>query len=154
MRHAEHHFLHAFFTGHLNDVVEQRNQTLAALQRESFLPDEARVQIFFQRFGCRQTLEQKLFFFGVERRLRLDAFELPLHPALLLGGADVHILDTNEAAIGFLHRRHNVFQLRLVVAAVDATLPGTDAKLRLKIGVGQIVVTQFQLRHRHALAAL
>ena len=50
VRHADHHFLHALAAGTLNQVIQQRNQAVAALQRKAFLPDIAGVQVFFQGF--------------------------------------------------------------------------------------------------------
>ena len=45
VRHADHHFFHAVFTGILNQVIQAGNGTLAAFYRKAFLADIFGVQI-------------------------------------------------------------------------------------------------------------
>src|SRR4029079_2879086 len=74
MRHADHDFLHAVLARALNEIVEHRDQRLAALEREALLTDEPRVQITLDTFGAREAVQ--------DRRL-LRARELPVHAARL-----------------------------------------------------------------------
>ncbi len=62
VRHADHGFLHALLTGALQQMIEQRNQCLAAFQRKALLSDIFGVQIAFQRFrgGNRSRMRRRI----------------------------------------------------------------------------------------------
>ena len=66
VRHADNGFLHALAAGTLQQVVEQRNQRFAALQREAFLSDIFGMQVALQRLrGCQLLQDMALLFDGI-----------------------------------------------------------------------------------------
>ena len=58
VRHAEHHVVHAVGAAAVDELVKQRNQTVAAFEREAFLADIFRVQIALETFGLREQLQR------------------------------------------------------------------------------------------------
>ena len=55
MRHADHELLHAALAGPLDQIVENRNQRLAAFEREALLAHVARIQVALDALGARQA---------------------------------------------------------------------------------------------------
>ena len=58
VRHTDDDFLHAGFTGVIDKLVHRNDKAVAALERESLLPDIFRVQETLEAFGLSQLLEQ------------------------------------------------------------------------------------------------
>src|SRR5213592_2795439 len=76
VRHADHHLLHAVAAGALDQLVDRRDQALAALQREALLADVAGMQVALELLRLGELLQQALFLLGREVRRgahRLDA---------------------------------------------------------------------------------
>jgi hypothetical protein len=80
VRHADDELLHAGLSGALDQVVQRRNQRLAAFERETLLTDEARVQLPLDAFGARQAVEDRGLLFARERPLHAARFELFAQP--------------------------------------------------------------------------
>ena len=81
----------------LDELVEQRDQAVAAFEREALLADVLRVQIALEAVGLRQLLEDVLLLLGAEAELAAGALELLVHPAPLFGVGDVHELGADRA---------------------------------------------------------
>ena len=57
MRHADYELLHTGGACALQQVIEQRDEAVAAFERKARLADVLGMQIAFERFGCGQPLE-------------------------------------------------------------------------------------------------
>ena len=64
MRHADDAFFDALCAALLDQIVEQRDQRVAAFEREALLADVLGVQVALEAFGRRQLPEDVLLFFG------------------------------------------------------------------------------------------
>src|SRR5450830_1361569 len=89
MRHTDHGFLHALRTTPLQQMIEQRDQRLAAFQRETFLPDELGVQIALQRFRSGDALQNAATRRPVISGLSAHTLQAILYPAFLRHIADI-----------------------------------------------------------------
>ena len=141
MSHADDDFLGAIGARTLDNFIEQRNQTLATFQTEALGTGVLGTQVFFQTFGCGQTLEQMTLYFGRELRATTNAFQALLEPAALLGIDDMGEFSTDGVTIGMLQCLMNFAQARLCLADVQAT----SAESGIQIGVGQTVVVDRQI---------
>ena len=120
--------------------VEQRNQAVAAFQREALLADVARVQILLQGFRRGQALQDVALLIRRIAGRGAHALEARLDPALLRNVADVHVLDADRAAIGFAHRAQDLAQRHLLRAHQRA-----GVEHRVHVGFGQAVESGLQL---------
>src|SRR6185436_21040059 len=66
MRHADHDLLHAARSAALDQLVDRRDQALAAFERKALLPDVLRVQVALEVLGVRDLLEQPLLLLRAE----------------------------------------------------------------------------------------
>ncbi len=73
MRHADDGLFHALLARALQQMMQQRDQRLAAFQREAFLPDVFGVQITLQPFCRRQAFEDAFLRLGADSSLRRPA---------------------------------------------------------------------------------
>ena len=107
MGHAEHGFLQAHFTAALDDLLQRRDERLAAFEAEALGADIFAVQEMLEHLGFRQPLQNgaaaALGEFGPVQR-PLDTL---LDPRLLVGVLDVHELDADARAIDVMHGRHD-----------------------------------------------
>ncbi len=69
MRHADDALFDSMFAALLHQFIEQGNQAVAALERESFLPHVLGVQVALQTFGGGQLPQDVLLFLGAEAAL-------------------------------------------------------------------------------------
>ena len=104
VRHADHHLAHALVGGALHQLVENDHRRLAALQREAFLPDEARVQEVLEALGLQQPHQHALLQLARKRPEVGQRLHPLLQPALFLGMLDVHILAAQPPAVGLAQR--------------------------------------------------
>ena len=148
MGHADHHILDAVAAAAADQRVHQRNQRIAAFQREALLADVLGVQVAFEAFGGGQPLEDAQLGRSVEAEAAGGAFEPLLHPAPLGGVGDVHELGADAAAVGGLEPVQQVAKLEFVGPEI-----GGDAELAIQVGRAQAVEFQAQvrglLRRRH-----
>ena len=105
--HADNDFLGAVVARTLDQLVQQRNQALAAFQAETLGARVFGAQVFFQTFGSRDALKQMAFDFSRIRWAAAHAFEALFKPVALLGIDDVRELCANGAAICLLQRFEN-----------------------------------------------
>ena len=102
MRHADHDLLDARRTASLYHVVEQRNQGVAAFEREPLLPDIARVQVTLEALGCRELPEQVQALLARETMVQPPFLEAVLEPQPLFGRRDVRELGADAAGVDLL----------------------------------------------------
>jgi hypothetical protein len=150
VRHADDDLVDTTGTGNADQFVHRDDRRLAALEREALLADVAGMQVAFERLGRSQPLEHPLALVGRVVRLRVDAFEAILNPALFRHRADVHVLDADRAAIGRLQRIVDLAE----GGVVGSTLERTGVEDGVQIGVGEAVIGRIELRHLRTRGAL
>ena len=69
MRHADDHFLDAGDAGVLDEVVQQRDEGIAALEREALLADVLGVQVALEPLGRGELPEDVALLLGAEALL-------------------------------------------------------------------------------------
>ena len=99
--HAEHDLADAQLVGRVLDHrVEQRDQRLRPLERETLLPQELGVEEALEELGRRELLEDPpALVVAHDRRVLVHLHPL-LEPGLATGILDVRELDTDRAAVG------------------------------------------------------
>ncbi|OWK18647.1 hypothetical protein AJ88_00180 [Mesorhizobium amorphae CCBAU 01583] len=100
MRHAEHDFLEAELAAALEDLLQRRDQRLAAVETETLGTLVLDVDELLEAFGFDQLLQDRLLAGSGEGDLLVGAFDARLDPGLLLGVGNVHELDAERRAIG------------------------------------------------------
>src|SRR5450756_1089194 len=110
MRHTDHGFLHTLCTGTLQQMFEQRDRSLAAFQRETFLSDELGVQIALKRLGGSEELENAATLSSVITGQSAHAFKAILYPAFLRHIADVHVFRAYAAAVSLAQQLEDLAQ--------------------------------------------
>ena len=110
VRHADHGFLHAQATGALKQMIEQRNQRLAAFQREAFLSHVFGVQVTLQRLGGSQSFKDAEAHRSIVSACTAHPFQPYLQPALLRHIADVHVFRTDAATISLAQQLQDFAQ--------------------------------------------
>jgi hypothetical protein len=141
MGHAHDDLLDAVARAILDDLVEERDDGLAALEREALLADVAGVEEFLEELALEQVGQHALFL-GVGKAVlaqdaRLEAIAQPAADGEIL---DVHVLDAGAAAVGFLHQRDDVAE------GLDRGLAADDEfELEVEIGVGELHVVEREL---------
>ena len=124
-------------------MIEQRDQRLAAFQRETFLPDILGVQIALQRL-CRGQPFEDAASLRVHRITgsSAHAFQTVLYPAFLRHVADVHVFRADAAAIGLAQQLQYLAQ-----GHARATHQRTGLERGVHIGFAQTVMGRIELRH-------
>ena len=108
MRHAEHDFLDAQLAAAFENLFQPRHQAFAAVEPEALGARELLVEVLLEAFGLDQAAEDgKLAAIGEVGLVadRLDAF---LDPCLLVRILNVHELDADGVAVGFLQDRDDL----------------------------------------------
>ena len=113
MRHADNHLLHAGSPTLLQKVIEHRDQSVTAFQRETRLPHVLGVEVFLERLGSSEPLEEVLLVRRVVCGPAARGLQLFRHPPLLRDVGHIHVFDADRAAIGFLQRAEYLAQRRL-----------------------------------------
>ena len=108
MRHAEHDLLHAEIAAALDDLLQRRDQRLAAVEAEALGAGELGVAEFLEALGLDQLVEDRALALAREGDLLVGAFDALLDPALLLRVRDVHELDAERLAVGALQDRDDL----------------------------------------------
>src|SRR5947208_6466368 len=100
MRHAHRDSLDAQFAGALNQLIEQRNDRLAAFDRKSFLTEELSIQEFLELLRRNQLPQNPFLDFEVDRfginKLAADLFA---QPKLFFLALNVTIFGADLAAV-------------------------------------------------------
>ena len=106
MRHADGDLVDAGARRVCQDVVEQRDQGLAALEGEALLAHELRLEELLEGLGANESAQDVTLCVGGGGLVRaLDAL---LNPRALLGVLDVHVLDADRACVGIVQAREDV----------------------------------------------
>ena len=139
--HADHDVLDPVAAGALDHHVQQRDQAVAAFQREALLADVLGVQVALEALGGGQALEDALLVVGAATVVAGGLLQAFVHPAALFGVGDVHELCADAAGIGRLQQVEQFAQLH-PLAATDAT----GAELAAGVALGQAMEAQRQVR--------
>ena len=99
MRHADDDFLDAGRAARLDQVVEQRDQRVAAFEREALLADVVGVQVALESLGRGQLPQDVALLLRAEALLHAPDLELVLQPQALLGVGHVRELGADRAAV-------------------------------------------------------
>ena len=142
MRHADHELLHALLARSLNEIVEHRNQRLAALEREPLLADEARVQVALDTLGARETVQDRRLLGRAERPVHAGRFELLAQPEPLAGARDVRELGRELAAVDLLQQREDVLELHSLFSCA-----GQAARVELAREIGLVEPEEVEGEH-------
>ena len=102
MGHAEHDLLHAEIAAALDDLLERRDERLAAVEAEALGAGIFQVQELLEAFGLDQLVEDGALALAGEGDLLVGPFDALLDPRLLGRIGDVHELDAERLAIGAL----------------------------------------------------
>lgn len=139
MGHADDDLVEAGLGGGVDDRVEQRDDGLAALQREPLLADVLGLQEGLERLGGVQPAQdaQLLLALGL---LGARALHAVLEPLALLRVLDVHELDAGGAAVRLAQHTEDVAELhqRLVGETADREVP-------LQVPQGEAVLGDVQV---------
>src|SRR5690606_7766646 len=131
----------------LDDLVDHRNQALAAFQAEALGARVLGAQVLFQTFGGSQALQQVGLGFRRIGRATTHALEALGEPLALLGVGDVVEFGADGAAIGLLQRLHDLAQSRHILADVQLASLERGVQIRL----GQSVVLDGEVGRNLAL---
>ena len=123
--HADDDLVEAALGRRLQDLVEQRDDALAALEREPLLTDVLGLQEGLERLG-RVEPDQDVALL-LRRGLGVAPLDPLLDPAPLLGILDVHVLDADAAAVRVAQHAEDVAQLHPLLAG-EARRPGTSGR--------------------------
>src|SRR5690606_27492089 len=116
--HADRDLVEASLGGALQDLVEQRDGRLAALEAEALLADVLRLQEGLEGLRLVELAEDAELL--VVRGLHIRLLEALLEPGALLRILDVHVLDTDRAAAGVAQHPEDVAQQHRALAAEAA----------------------------------
>ena len=132
--HTEHSAVHAIVGRQAQDLVDHRNHRLRTFEPEPFRADVLGGQELLKSLGRIQALENTELL--IERGCERDAFHFGLNPLLFSGGLDVHIFDSDGAAICISQHAQKFVELHLG-ATSDAAgqefsleIPDSDAVSR------------------------
>ena len=146
MRHADDDFLDAGGSAALHDVVEQRDQCVAALEREPLLADVLRVQIALEPL-CGRELPQEVQALVVgEAVMEPAVLETVLKPQALFARRNVRELRADAPGIDVPELLQDLRQLHLLV---DAARAAAGVEIEIHVGFGQADVGGIEhARHR------
>ena len=111
MGHPDHDFLYAPFPDRADQVVQDRNQRLATLQREPFLADKLCVEVALQSFRAVQAGVNPAAFLSAKVAGGSILFEPLAQPEPLPGTGDMGELHGNPPAIDAFQHVENIPEL-------------------------------------------
>ena len=100
VRHPDHDLVHPLLGRVVQDPVEERDQRLAALQREALVADVLGVQEALEALGLHELLQHAALAGRVQGRVVAGGLHAILEPVLALRVGDVHVLDADGPAVG------------------------------------------------------
>jgi hypothetical protein len=140
MGHADHHVVHAaggrLFDGH----VEERDQALAAFEREALRPQELSMDEGLEDLGVGQLAQDAPLLIGRQPAAVLGLLHAELQPLPDRLVVDVHELDADRPAVRVAQLVHDRAQRERVGAGGGGQREG-----QIKIGLGEAVEVQLQL---------
>jgi hypothetical protein len=145
MRHADHDLLDAALAALLDQIVEQRDERVAAFEREALLRRKLRREITLEPFRRSQVTQQRAALFSREAMLDAAFLEAVLQPQPLLGIRHVRELCADRAAVDVAQLRHDVAQLH---ALRDRLGAAAGVELGVEVGLAQTEMPELEhLRH-------
>src|SRR5690242_16647801 len=108
MGHADDRLLDTRRTGALDEIIEQRDEGIATLEREALLPHVFRVEVALQPLSARQLPENAALLIGAELPAQPAGLELVLQPQALLRVRNVSELGADGAGIDEFELRQDV----------------------------------------------
>ena len=147
VRHADDDLVHLVLGRLVEHGVQQRDDGLAAFEREPLLPDVLGLQERLERLGRVELGEDVLLLVGV--RLLVRHLDPLLQPGALLGLGDVHVLGADRAAVRVTQHAQHLAQLHPLLARepADGELPvevpqGEAVGEHVEVGVAALAVVQ------------
>ena len=137
MRHTDNHFFHTVFADVLHQIVQGQNRALAAFHAEAFLADVFVLQVAFQRFGGSELFQDEAFFVGTVFGRGGDAFKIVPHPMAFGAVGNVHVFDTDRAAIGLFQLGQDFRQSQFFV--LSAEIAFAHIEFNRHVGIGKAV---------------
>ena len=146
MRHADDDLLDAALAALLDQIVEQRDQRVAAFEREALLRRILRREIALEPFGRGQVTQERLALLAREAMLDAAVLEAILQPQALGRIRHVRELGADRAAVDVAQLRDDVAQLH---ALRDRLGAAAGVELGVEIRVAQAEVLELEhLGHR------
>ena len=137
VRHTDDNFFHSVFTGVLYQIVQSQDGAFAAFHAEAFLADVFVLQVALQRFRRSKLLQDVQFFIDIEFRCGGCFFKILTYPAAFCTVGDVHVFDTDSAAVGLFQLAENFGQGQFFISATEVT--ATDIEFNRHIRIGKAV---------------
>ncbi len=146
MGHADHDVLDAVHATRLDHVLEQRDQAVAALERETLLRRVARGEVALEALAHRQVPEDVLLLLHGEVLARPPDLEAVLQPQPLVGVRDVRELGADGAAVDVPQLGDQVAQPE---ARLDRLVAAARDELGVEVGLGEAeIIEPEHLRRR------
>ena len=111
MGHGHHHFDNAVVGGCFQGEIQQRNQRLGAFQRKRLGAQILLADEFFEDHGVGQPSEDSQLDIARRRFVELALLDSLLQPFAHVAVGDVHVIEADEAAIGFFQPINQFAQL-------------------------------------------
>ena len=115
VHHAQHNTVHARVSSTRQHSIHNGNHGLGAFETETLCTHVLCCQELLKSFSRIQTLKYSQFF--VESKREGDTFHLRLHPPLFIGVLNVHVFNTNSAAVRVTQHTKQFIQLHLGAAS-------------------------------------
>ena len=115
MHHSQNNTVHARVGSTRQHSIHNGNHGLSAFEPETLCTHVLSCQELFKCFSSIQTLKDSQFF--VESKREGDTFHLRLHPPLFVGVLNVHVFNTNSAAVRVTQHTKQFIQLHLGAAS-------------------------------------
>ena len=141
VRHTKDHAVHTVVSGGTQNLIDDWNHRLSAFETETLCTDILCCEELFERFCSVQTLKDAKFL--VKRRRERDPFHLRLQPTLLFCVLDVHVLNTNGAAVRIAKNSEKFIKLHLA-----ATSNAAGEKLALEVPDGEAVMLRVKIARK------
>ena len=141
MRHADDDFLDARGPASLHDVVEQRDQCVAALEREPLLADILCVQIALESLCSRELPQEVQALVIREAVMKPSVLEAVLKPQALFARRNVRELRADAPGIDVPQLLQELRQLHLLV---DAARAAAGVEVEIHVGFGEADVGRIE----------
>ncbi len=126
----------------LHQIVEQGDQTVAALEREALLAHVLGMQVALQSLRGGQLPEDVLLLIGAEAALQARHLEIILQPQALVGVRYVRELRADGIGVDEFQVRENILELG---ALGDRVIAAAGEELGVEIGIRQAEI--FEVEH-------
>ena len=140
VRHTYDNFFDARTASSVDDFIQQRDQALAAFQRESLLADVLFVQVFLEISSGGEPAQDVALFVGVELWATAHLFHPALQPAFLFGRRDVREFGADSPTIGVLQQAVDAAQGLLGVGE-----QGARVEEGIHVLFGEIVIRRVEV---------